>query len=77
MRRTDLFVTAFKFCDELFAINGGEEMGAAALVDYLTCILSIVLSHHYQKEEVLSMVRGTSVDFAKVRDTMYKYSKKA
>ena len=45
-------------------------------MEYTTCILSIVLSHHYQKEEVLSMVKGTAVDFAKVRDTMYKYSKK-
>jgi hypothetical protein len=35
-----------------------------------------VLSHHYQKEDILAMLKDTPVDFNRVRDTMYKYSKK-
>jgi hypothetical protein len=51
-------------------------MTAQELIKYTTSILSIVLSHHYQKEEILSMVKDTPVDFSRVRNTMYKYSKK-
>jgi hypothetical protein len=57
-------------------ISTEGSISAEDLLKYTTSLLSIVLSHHYQKEEVLSMLRDTQVDFAKVRDTMYKYSKK-
>jgi hypothetical protein len=40
-------------------------------------VLSIVLSHHFQKSDIKKMTKGTSVDFQLVRETMYKYSKKA
>lgn len=36
-----------------------------------------MLSHHHQKADIKRIVEGTSVDFKLVRDTMYKYSKKA
>ena len=42
-----------------------------------SAFLSIVLSHHYQKEEIKKHVGQTGVDFLIVRDTMHKYSKKA
>ena len=35
------------------------------------------LSHHFQKQDILKITEGSSVDFILVRDTMYKYSKKA
>ena len=47
------------------------------VLDYTSAILSIVLSHQFQKDDIKKMVSGTSVDFLLVRDTMYKYSKKA
>ena len=47
------------------------------LLDFSSGILSIVLSHHFQKEDIKRVTHGTSVDFAIVRDTMYKYSKRA
>lgn len=40
-------------------------------------MLSIVLAHQYQKEEFINVTKGTPVNFTKVRDTMYRYSKKA
>lgn len=42
-------------------------------------MLQIVLSHHYQKPEIISMLNSLNedADFSAVRDTMYKYSKKA
>lgn len=47
------------------------------ILEYTSAILSIVLSHHFQKKDIKSMIEGTSVDFILVRDSMYKYSKKA
>jgi hypothetical protein len=48
------------------------------LIDKLSCaLLSIVLSHHYQKSDVKHLVAGSLVDFGIVRETMYKYSKRA
>ena len=35
------------------------------------------MSHHYQKRDIKSIVKSTKVDFQLVRETMYKYSKKA
>lgn len=52
-------------------------MSEEQILEYTSAILSIVLSHHFQKEDIKKMVKGTSVDFQIVRDTMYKYSKKA
>jgi len=52
-------------------------MNSTLILELTSCILSIVLSHHFQKKDIKSMVKGTNVDFALVRDTMYKYSKKA
>ena len=40
-------------------------------------MLSVVLSHHFQKEEIKKLVINTQVEFSVIRDTMYKYSKKA
>ena len=77
------------FCDELFDISeNGEQtdelhtfanhmMCHQFVLDYTSAILSIVLSHQFQKDDIKKMVSGTSVDFLLVRDTMYKYSKKA
>jgi|DEB0MinimDraft_12_1074336.scaffolds.fasta_scaffold22194_3 hypothetical protein len=58
-------------------MNSPTEFTSAQLLEFTSCILSIVLSHHYQKKDIRSMVKGTQVDFQLVRDTMYKYSKKA
>ena len=51
-------------------------MSQKDLFRYVSSILSIVLSHHYQKEDILAMLKDTPVDFSRVSDTMYKYSKK-
>lgn len=45
-------------------------------------MLQIVLSHHFQKPEIINMLANSlqtkqACDFTTVRDTMYKYSKKA
>ena len=45
-------------------------------------MLQIVLSHHFQKPEIINMLASSlqtkqACDFSTVRDTMYKYSKKA
>lgn len=52
-------------------------MDTEQLLQFTSSILSIVLSHHHQKADIKRIVEGTSVDFKLVRDTMYKYSKKA
>lgn len=52
-------------------------MNYGQLMEFTSSILSIVLSHHHQKADIKRIVEGTSVDFKLVRDTMYKYSKKA
>ena len=52
-------------------------MSDIQLVDFLSCVVSIILSHQYQKEDILKIINGTAVDFTLVRETMYKYSKKA
>ena len=72
----DLFDRAYQFCNDLFLIGTEESMSEEDLYKYVSSILSIVLSHHYQKEDILAMLKDTPVDFSKVRDTMYKYSKK-
>jgi hypothetical protein len=52
-------------------------MSTDQILTFTSAVLSIVLSHHFQKEDIKKIVNGTSVDFSMVRDTMYKYSKKA
>lgn len=47
------------------------------LIELSSAFLSIVLSHHYQKDEINRIVARTNVDFGMVRDTMHKYSKRA
>ena len=52
-------------------------MTADQLLEFTSAILSIVLSHHYKKKDIEDISEGTAVDFGMVRDTMYRYSKKA
>jgi hypothetical protein len=91
MTKQDLFEQAYIFCDKLFNLQDKEEGNEAIsdpkkkkttmtpyqILEYTSAILSIVLSHHFQKKDIKSMIDGTSVDFILVRDSMYKYSKKA
>jgi len=77
LRKQDLFEQALFFCHTMFNIEQGHTFSSAQLMEFTSCILSIVLSHHFQKKDIKSMVKDTSVDFQLVRDTMYKYSKKA
>lgn len=65
------------FSENLFGINAHNDLSSELLLEFTSCVLSIVLSHHYQKRDIKSMVNGTQVDFQLVRETMYKYSKKA
>jgi hypothetical protein len=108
-RKHALYDMAYRFCDDLFALDPankerhrqaqdqkGDLLGQQApvpgtviaaeadtpmntqqLLQFTASILSIVLSHHHQKEDIKRIVDGTAVDFKLVRDTMYKYSKKA
>jgi hypothetical protein len=46
-------------------------------LEFTSSVLSVVLSHHFQKQDILKITEGSTVDFILVRDTMYKYSKKA
>lgn len=88
IRKQALYEQAYHFCDKLFAISlkPSEEdlddelespMNSSQMLVFTSAILSIVLSHHFQKEDIKKMIQGTTVDFQLVRDTMYKYSKKA
>lgn len=57
--------------------HGDAPMTAEQLLEFTSAILSIVLSHHFQKKDIVDITEGTAVDFGMVRDTMYRYSKKA
>lgn len=81
-----MFEQAYEFCDQLFSISTrnplkdnslDSPMTVSQIHEFISAILSIVLSHHFQKEDIKNVVDGTLVDFSIVRDTMYKYSKKA
>ena len=61
----------------VIAADADTPMTTQQLLQFTASILSIVLSHHHQKEDIKRIVAGTSVDFKLVRETMYKYSKKA
>ena len=56
---------------------GDAPMTAEQLLEFTSAILSIVLAHHFQKKDIVDITEGTPVDFGMVRDTMYRYSKKA
>jgi hypothetical protein len=80
-RKHALFEQAYVFCNDLFNLSKNNEnttvMTPQQILNFTSSILSIVLSHHFQKEDIKKMIEGTSVDFQLVRDSMYKYSKKA
>jgi hypothetical protein len=57
-------------------ISTEDPLNSKDLLKYISAVLAIVLSHHYQKEEILSILEWSPVDFTPMRDTMYKYSKK-
>ena len=88
IRKQALYEQAYYFCDKLFSISEKPSdmvvddelespMNTSQILVFTSAILSIVLSHHFQKEDIKKMIQGTTVDFQMVRDTMYKYSKKA
>jgi hypothetical protein len=43
--------------------------------EFITMLMVVVHSHRHNKED--AFIAEMSIDFALVRDTMYKYSKKA
>lgn len=64
LRKQDLYEQAYYFCDNLFEMGQvGESMTTDQLIEFTASVLSIVLSHHFQKEDIKKMTRGTSVDF--------------
>jgi hypothetical protein len=38
-------------------------MNTTQILLFTSAILSIVLSHHFQKEDIKKMIQGTTVDF--------------
>ena len=50
-------------------------MSAEQLCEFSSAFLSIVLSHLYQKKDLLNILAGTNVDFTSVRDVTKGYSK--
>lgn len=69
---------SYCFAEKLFDMKQlAEQMSPVQLIDFVSAVVSIVMSHQYQKEEIKKLVTGTAVDFKLVRETMYKYSKKA
>lgn len=75
--RRDISVPVTAGPGAAMATEADTPMNTKQLLQFTSSILSIVLSHHHQKEDIKRIVDGTSVDFKLVRDTMYKYSKKA
>lgn len=92
-KRESLLREISRFTRELFCICDDEGDGRPAEPGTLRLdkteqmliqrgMLQIVLSHHFQKPEIITMLVSCSTsesrsDFQTVRDTMYKYSKKA
>jgi hypothetical protein len=81
-------VEAINFCRQVISVyNINDEikektndelvLGIKEHFIFACGVLSIVLSHHFQKDEIQKLISGTFIEFSKVRDTMYKYSKKA
>ena len=91
MRKLDIYDKSYRFCDELFEMEAANETASDGscksnvnsnltsdqLLEFTSAIISVVLAHHYQKDDIKRITKGTLVDFALVRDTMYRYSKKA
>lgn len=63
MRKQDLYEKAYYFCKDLFELDSGVDMDEQQLLELTSSILSIVLSHHFQKEDIKRIVKGTQVDF--------------
>lgn len=61
----------------IFKIDSLKDLPPKVLMQIMSGVLSVCLAHHYQKADICNATKGTSVDFMSVRDTMYKYSKKA
>ena len=62
-----------------FAIKHFEvimnKLTANGQIEFVTMLMVVVHSHRHNKED--DFISETSIDFSLVRDTMYKYSKKA
>ena len=52
-------------------------MTSDQMLQFASTILSIVLSHQWQKTEITKVINGTPVDFKLIRDPMYHYCKKS
>jgi hypothetical protein len=52
-----------------------SKLSPANQADFLNNLLGVVHSHRHNKED--GFLHESNIDFAIVRDTMYKYSKKA
>lgn len=78
IRKQDLFVLGHKFCEDHLDMAGvSDHLNPIQLLEFTSCMLSMVLSHKYQKDWLVEMIKETPIDFNEVRETMYKYSKKA
>lgn len=53
-----------------------NEMTKPLMQDFLSILMAVVHSHRHNKKEESKLISGR-IDFDIVRDTMYKYSKKA
>ena len=76
-RKQDLFEQALYFSLKVFEIKTFEHLNTDLMMEFVCCVLSVVLSHHFQKKDIAAAVKNTRIDFTLVRETMYKYSKKA
>ena len=73
-----MFNKAFIFGMEIFELGKLVElMTPEQMLEFASMILSIVLSHQWQKDEIKKVIDGTKVDFKLIRDPMYHYCKKS
>ena len=73
-----MFNKAFIFGVEIFELGKLVElMTAEQMLEFASMVLSIVLSHQWQKDEIKKVIDGTGVDFKLIRDPMYHYCKKS
>jgi hypothetical protein len=52
-----------------------QKLSPANQIDFLNNLLGVVHSHRHNKED--NFLHESNIDFGIIRDTMYKYSKKA
>ncbi len=52
-----------------------KKMSSSFQQEFITMLMVVVHSHRHNKEE--AFISEVNIDFSLVRDTMYKYSKKA